>query len=64
MKIRLVKTKKGRLNIEIDIDVPFDIIENSNRRKAIEEGLIRSVSKGLYEEGVSFKIKKVNFRIV
>jgi hypothetical protein len=64
MKIRLVKTKKGRLNIEIDIDVPLDIIENSNRRKAIEEGLIRSVSKGLYEEGVSFKIKKVSFRIV
>jgi hypothetical protein len=64
MKVRLVKTKKGRLNIEIDIDVPLDIIENSNRRKAIEEGLIRSVSKGLYEEGVSFKIKKVSFRIV
>jgi hypothetical protein len=64
MKIRLVKTKKGRLNIEIDIDIPLDIIENSNRRKAIEEGLIRSVSKGLYEEGVSFKIKKVSFRIV
>jgi hypothetical protein len=60
----LVKTKKGRLNIEIYIDVPLDIIENSNRRNAVEEGLIRSVSKGLYEEGVSFKIKKVSFRIV
>lgn len=64
MKIRLVKTKKGRLNIEIDVDLPLDIIENNNRREAVEEGLIRSISKGLYEEGVSFKINRVNFRIV
>jgi hypothetical protein len=64
MKIRLVETKKGRLNIEIDVDLPLDIIENNNRREAVEEGLIRSISKGLYEEGVSFKINRVNFRIV
>jgi hypothetical protein len=60
----LVETKKGRLNIEIDVDLPLDIIENNNRREAVEEGLIRSISKGLYEEGVSFKINRVNFRIV
>jgi hypothetical protein len=60
----LVETKKGRLNIEIDVDLPLDIIENSNRREAVEEGLIRSISKGLYEEGVSFKINRVDFRIV
>jgi hypothetical protein len=60
----LVETKKGRLNIEIDVDLPLDIIENNNRRKAVEEGLIRSISKGLYEEGVSFKINRVDFRIV
>ena len=60
----MVETKKGRLNIEIDVDLPLDIIENNNRREAVEEGLIRSISKGLYEEGVSFQINKVNFRIV
>ena len=64
MKIRLVETKKGRLKIEIDVDMPLDIIENNNRREAVEEGLIRSISKGLYEEGVSFKINRVDFRIV
>jgi len=64
MKIRLVETKKGRLNIEIDVDLPLDIIENNVRREAVEEGLIRSISKGLYEEGVSFKINRVDFRIV
>jgi hypothetical protein len=60
----LVETKKGRLNIEIDVDLPLDIIENNNRREAVEEGLIRSISKGLYEEGVSFQINRVDFRIV
>ena len=43
--------------MEIDVDLPLDIIENNNRREAVEEGLVRSISKGLYEEGVSFKIK-------
>ena len=61
---KLVETKKGRLNIEIDVDLPLDIIENNNRLDAVEEGLIRSISKGLYEEGVSFKINRVDFRIV
>ncbi len=61
---KLVETKKGRLNIEIDVDLPLDIIENNNRREAVEEGLIRSILKGLYEEGVSFKVHKFDFRIV
>lgn len=52
------------MSIEIDVDLPLDIIENNHRREAVEEGLVRSISKGLYEEGVSFKINKVDFRIV
>ena len=60
----MVETKKGRLNMEIDVDLPLDIIESDQRRSAVEEGLIRSISKVLYEEGVSFKINKVNFKIV
>jgi hypothetical protein len=59
----LVETKRGRLSIEIDVDLPLDIIENNHRREAVEEGLVRSISKGLYEEGVSFKIESVDFRI-
>jgi hypothetical protein len=60
----MVETKKGRLNMEIDVDLPLDIIESNQRRSVVEEGLIRSISKGLYEEGVSFKINKVDFKIV
>ena len=50
--------------MEIDVDLPLDIIESGQRRGAVEEGLVRSISKGLYEEGVSFKINKVDFKIV
>ncbi|MFY9566679.1 MAG: hypothetical protein WAQ29_10040 [Nitrososphaeraceae archaeon] len=60
----MVETKKGKLKIEIDVDLPLDIIKNDHRREAVEEGLVRSISKGLYEEGVSFKINSVDFRIV
>ena len=52
------------MSIEIDVDLPLDIIENNHRREAVEEGLVRSIPKGLYEEGVSFKINKVDFGIV
>ena len=60
----MVETKKGKMNIGIDVDLPLDIVENDRRREAVEEGLVRSISKGLYEEGVSFKINRVDFRIV
>jgi hypothetical protein len=59
----LVLRKKAKLDLEIEIDIPIDIIEDKHRLKAVEDGLIHSISKGLYEEGVSFKINKVNFRI-
>lgn len=52
------------MNLEIDVDLPVDIIENNHRRQAVEEGLVRSISKGLYEEGPLFKINRVDFRIV
>jgi hypothetical protein len=59
----MVETKKGKMNIAIDVDLPVDIVENDRRREAVEEGLVRSISKGLYEEGVSFKISSVKFII-
>lgn len=54
-------SRKVKLDIEIEVDMPLDIIENRERFKAIENGLIRSISKGLYEQGVSFSIGKVKF---
>lgn len=59
----MVVSKRIRLKIEIDIDIPADLIEDKNRLKLIEDGIIKSISKGLYEEGISFHIKKIHFDI-
>ena len=58
----MVVSKKVKVEVEIDVQMPLDIIEDKHRLKAIEEGLVRSISKGLYEEGVSFRINKVKFK--
>ena len=52
----MVKTKKMILEVQIEIDIPIDIVQDKNRIKAVEDGLSRSISKGLYDQGVSFEI--------
>ncbi|HYY66324.1 MAG TPA: hypothetical protein VE622_04270 [Nitrososphaeraceae archaeon] len=59
----MVNSRKMKLEIEIEVDVPLDIIEDKKRIRAVEDGLGRSISKGLYEQGVSFKINKISSRI-
>ena len=58
----MVESKKVKLEVEIEVHMQLDIIEDKHRLKAIEDGLVRSISKGLYEEGVSFRINKVKFK--
>ena len=58
----MVESKKVKLEVEIEVHMPLDIIEDKHRLKAIEDGLVRSISKGLYEEGVSFRINKIKFK--
>ena len=58
----MVISKKVKLEVEIEVDMPLDIFEDKHRLKAIEAGLVRSISKGLYEQGVSFNINKVKFK--
>ena len=59
----MVDSKKLKLEVEIEVNVPLDIIEDKNRIKAVEDGLGRSISKGLYEQGVSFNIKKITSKV-
>jgi hypothetical protein len=59
----MVETKKMLLEVEIEIDVPVDIVQDSRRIMAVEDGLGRSISKGLYDQGVSFHIKKISSKI-
>jgi hypothetical protein len=49
--------------VEIEIDVPVDIVQDGRRIKAVEDGLGRSISKGLYDQGVSFRINKIGSKI-
>ena len=56
-------TKLLKLKVEMDIDIPTDLIESKNRLKLIEEGIIKSICKGLYEEGISFHIRNFNFAL-
>ncbi|PWU79947.1 MAG: hypothetical protein DLM72_14680 [Candidatus Nitrosopolaris wilkensis] len=56
-------SKKAELEVKIEVDMPVDIIDDKDRLKEVEKGLVRSISKGLYEQGVSFKVDKVNFKI-
>ena len=59
----MVETKKMTLEVEIEIDIPIDIIQDSGRVRAVEDGLGWSISKGLYDQGVSFQIKKISSQI-
>jgi hypothetical protein len=59
----MVKTKKMILEVQIEIDIPIDIVQDSRRIKAVEDGLSRSISKGLYDQGVSFEIKNCSSEI-
>jgi hypothetical protein len=59
----MVATKKMIMEVEIEINIPTDIVQDSRRVKAVEDGLGRSISKGLYDQGVSFQIKKISSKI-
>ena len=59
----MVQTKKMVFEIEIEINVPIDIVEDKARIRAVEDGLERSITKGLYDQGVSFQIKKIGSKI-
>jgi hypothetical protein len=59
----MVSVKLVKLNIEMDIELPTDLLENKEKVKVIEDGIIKCLSKGLYEEGVSFNINKFKFDI-
>ena len=59
----MVSTKLLKLKVEMDIDIQMDILESKNRLGLIEEGIIKSICKGLYEEGISFHIKTFNFHL-
>ena len=57
----MVKSRELLLKMEIKIEVPEDILSDKDRLKAVEQGIVKAVSKGLYEEGLAFTIVKASF---
>jgi len=58
----MVQSRKVELEVKIEVDIPVDIINNKERLREVENGLIRSISNGLYQQGVSFRIDKTHFK--
>lgn len=57
----MVERKNIKLKVEIDVAVPHDIAEDEKRLKLVEDGILKVISKGMYEEGLAFKIVKAKF---
>ena len=47
--------------MEIQIDIPQDIALDEKRFKAVEQGILKAISKDVYQEGLEFQIQDVTF---
>jgi hypothetical protein len=59
----MVQSRKADLEVKIEVDIPIDIINDKERLKAVENGLVQSIYDGLHRRGVSFRVDKVHFKI-
>jgi hypothetical protein len=59
----MVETRALVLEAEIVIHIPLDIMQNKQRLDDVKEGLGKAMTKGLYEEGVDFEVKKLSFKV-
>ena len=57
----MVEIKKVKINLELEVDIPEDIIKDKSRCDNVKEGIIKSISKGLYEQGIIFQIINSKF---
>jgi hypothetical protein len=57
----LVTTKEIILKMEIKIEIPLDIISDKKRLNSVQQGILKAISKGPYEEGLAFNIVKATF---
>jgi hypothetical protein len=43
----MVQSRKAELEVKIEVNIPLDIINDKERLREVENGLIRSISDGL-----------------
>ncbi len=58
----LVEVIRVRINLVVEVNIPKDIVKDESRFGKVKEGIIKSMSKGLYEEGIDFRIINSNFQ--
>jgi hypothetical protein len=59
----MVQVKRLVLSAQIEIEMPLDIVQNKQRLKAVQEGLKKALTSGLYDQGVEFRVTKTHFKI-
>ena len=59
----MVEIKKVKLSMDIQIDIPNDIVSDKKRLKKVHDGILKVISKDPYEEGLLFKIMRARFEI-
>ena len=59
----MVEVRELLLQAEIIIDLPLDIVHDKQRLKEVENGLAKAITTGLYQQGVEFKVSKINFKL-
>lgn len=52
----MVEVKKVKVNSELEIDIPEDVPTEENRCALVKDGNVKSIHKGLYEQGIDFRI--------
>lgn len=57
----MVNASKVKLTLELEVDIPEDIIKDKSRDHNVKEGIVKIISKGLYEQGIDFRIINSNF---
>jgi hypothetical protein len=57
----LVEVKKVKINLELEVGIPEDILKDKSRCENVKEGIVKSITKGLYEQGIEFNIINSNF---
>lgn len=58
----MAETKAFLLEAKLIIHTPLDIIHNRQRTEDVKEGIKKSMTKGLYEEGIGFEIKSITVK--
>ena len=57
----MVDAKKVKINLELEVDIPNDIIKDKARYENVKEGIVKIISKGLYEQGIDFRVINSKF---